>query len=322
MVKHKCGTCNKSAAKNSILCNFCNLWHHATPECMVTFTKEQIDMLKELCKERTCWTCNKCSLIMKKLNGRMAALEKDLADVKKDITEVKDKQTNSDKALETVEKDVQTLKQKVDSGTSNTKASVMSEVNQREMRKNNLIIHGLQESDLQGAASRDVIVAEETVNLNGLLTSMSLNATEISKTIKFRKRLGEKKPNKPRPLLLGFNNSGKRNLVMETANGAKLPNLGFKSDLTKMQREENSKLISEVQDLNKKRPSDDSGDYRWKLVGPPEMLRKAKVRDITKWEEEEANRYRKQKLRIRTTAKKDNVPLSMVEEEKEGEEEE
>ena len=104
--------------------------------------------------------------------------------------------------------------------------------------------------------------------------------------------MGERTVNKPRPLLVGFKTVNDRNHVMEASTKSEDKSLSFKSDLTKMQREENSKLRVEVQNLNNTKPSDDSGDYRWKLVGPPEMLRKAKVRDIEKWEREEAIRIR------------------------------
>ena len=171
--KHPCGTCNKSAAKNSIKCNFCDFWHHASPECMVSHTVEQIEMLKELCKERTCWSCYKCSEIMKKLNGRLAAVEKDLNEVKKDLGEVKVKQTATDKIVGDMGTDVEKLKKSIKGNTSNTKSSIMSEMNQREARKSNIIIHGLPEPQVEGAASKETIHAKEEETLNNLFVNMS-----------------------------------------------------------------------------------------------------------------------------------------------------
>ena len=143
-------------------------------------------------------------------------------------------------------------------------------MNNRETRKCNLVLHGLPEPEMLGAASKEAIYAEEKENLNGLLTKMSLNVDEVNGSIKFRKRLGEKQLNKSRPLLIGFTGSDKRSDVMTASKTANIRNISFKPDLTKMQREENTKLVLEVQELNAKKPSDDSGDYRWKLVGPLE----------------------------------------------------
>ena len=298
--KYPCGTCNKSAAKDSILCNFCDFWHHATPECMVTHTPDQILMLKELCKDRTCWSCYKCSEIMKKLNGRLAAVEKELKTVKTDIVEVKQKQSTTDKKVDTVEKDVQEIKKIVKSNTENTKTSIMSEVNQREMRKTNLIVHGLKEPEVDAAAHRDVIQEKEKEGLNSLFDSMTLKSAEVNKDIKFRRRLGEKKDNKPRPLLIGFKNISERNLVMETSFKTKNLRVSFTADLTKMQREDNDKLRKEVEQLNGDEPSDESGDYRWKVVGPPEMLRKAKTRDLVEWKRKEDARNQRRRRASQT----------------------
>ena len=186
------------------------------------------------------------------------------------------------------------MRVKLQGSTENTKASVMSEVNQREMRKTNLVVHGLKEPEVGAAAHRDVIQEKEKECLDSLLDFMKLTTAEVNKDIKFRRRLGEKKDNKPRPLLIGFKNTSWRNLVMETSFKTKNLRVSFTADLTKMQREDNVKLRKEVEQLNADEPSDESGDYRWKVVGPPEMLRKAKTRDLVEWKrKEDARRQRK-----------------------------
>ena len=48
--KYPCGTCNKSATTNALLCNFCSMWHHATVDCIPWHSKETIDTLMEICK--------------------------------------------------------------------------------------------------------------------------------------------------------------------------------------------------------------------------------------------------------------------------------
>ena len=156
----------------------------------------------------------------------------------------------------------------------------MSEMNQREMRKTNIIIHNLLEPQVEGASSKDVLQEKEHEILGDLFAQMELDKEEIKENIKFCKRLGEKKDGKGRPLLVGFKNVNKRNKVMEAAISKRNLPSSLTSDLTKMQRDENDKLRKEVQNLNNEKPSDNSGDYRWNLVGPPEMLRKVKVRDI------------------------------------------
>ena len=133
------------------------------------------------------------------------------------------------------------------------------------------------------------INAKDTECLNQTLEQMSLDASEINDGIKFRRRLGKHQPDTARPLLIGFHSYEIRNRVISNAKKLK-SKVRFKPDLTKMQKEEQKKLVEEVTKLNEDEPSDESGDYRWRLVGPPGNMQKAKVRDILKWEEEETRR--------------------------------
>ena len=169
----------------------------------------------------------------------------------------------------------------------------MAEMNQRELRRNNIIVHGLPEPEVSEAgSSKEEIQAKERENLDNLFDSLRM-ADEVKESVKFRRRIGEKVANKTRPFLIGFQTSNDRDQFMETATKSADKRISFKPDLTKMQREENMKLRNEVQNLNNAKPSDESGDYRWKVAGPPELLRKVKVRDIDKWEEEEARRVQR-----------------------------
>jgi len=293
MVKYPCGTCAKSATKDAIECNFCGLWHHAKPECMLEFTKDQIAMLKELCKDRTCWTCNKCGIIMKKLNGRMADLEKNVTAVQKDVKTVQAKQVETDKAVKDITSEVKELKGKMENNCGNVKASVMAEVGNRELRKFNLIIYGLAEQPTDGAESRESQMDKDKKVLDALLTQMSQDSEMVNDTIKYRRRLGKKEVGKVRPLLLSFTSVDCRNCLLESASDIKGPlakKVRIRPDLTQMQREDDSKVITEITDLNKDEPKDELGDYRWRVVGPPGMLQKAKTRDLNKWKQAEERR--------------------------------
>ena len=197
----------------------------------------------------------------------------------------------------------------------------MSEMNQGEMRKTNIIIHNLLEPQVEGASSKDVLQEKEHEILGDLFAQMELDKEEIKENIKFCKRLGEKKDGKGRPLLVGFKNVNKRNKVMEAAISKRNLPSSLTSDLTKMQRDENDKLRKEVQNLNNEKPSDNSGDYRWNLVGPPEMLRKVKVRDIGEWERKEAIRNQR-KITVTKRHRHLNPLLEEAEEDEEAKEEE
>jgi hypothetical protein len=64
----------------------------------------------------------------------------------------------------------------------------------------------------------------------------------------------------------------------------------IKPDLTKKQRQEDEEFKKTLDEENKANPKDESGDYRWKLAGPPGNLRKVKERNVKEWEESQKAR--------------------------------
>ena len=106
----------------------------------------------------------------------------------------------------------------------------------------------------------------------------------ISDSIKFKTRLGVKQAGKQRPFLVKFRNVRTRDDVLQNARKITDSGVRMKPDLTKMGREEDENFKKKVDTENEAKPEDDSGDFRWKVAGPPGNLRKVKVRDIKEWE--------------------------------------
>ena len=163
----------------------------------------------------------------------------------------------------------------------------MSEIKDREERKHNVIVNGLKEST---AVEKAEVQAEENDHLNKLFTDMQLNPETTSQRIKFKTRLGAKQPGKPRPLLLKFHDIHTRDSVLQNGRKVLTSKIRVKPDLTKRERDEDEKFKKKVDEENESKPADDSGDYRWKVAGPPGHLRKVKVRNVTEWEQEQQRR--------------------------------
>ena len=264
MPRDPCGTCGKSAAKDSIVCIFCGLWHHANPNCMVGFSKENVEMLKTICKEQSCWTCQKCGIIIKKLNGKLTELTKCVNALKKDVVDVQSKQETTSTEVEPLKKEVQSIGNKVQNTTVNARSSCMSESEDRERRKNNLIILGLDEPVTEDEENAESLKSNEDLAVDNTLASMNLDPATVKPFIKYRKRLGRRQSGKIRPSLLSFDDPVKRNAVMEKSSTI-TGKVKLKPDLTKDQRQSDIKVIEEVVKLNKRKPCDDQGDFRWRV---------------------------------------------------------
>lgn len=280
--KYPCGTCSKSAQTNSLLCNFCDMWHHATIECIPWHTKDVIDTLLVICKEQSCWTCMKCTGIMKKLNGRMAKLEKDVKEVKDNVETIQSKQDASDGAIAELKVELSDVQKSVLEKTSTVQNDILSEMKDRDERKHNIIINGITEST---AEEKKDIFTEENESLNKMFRDMKMDPVTTSQRIKFKTRLGEKPTNnKPRPFLVKFQDVHIRNKVLQNGRNLVTSDIRIKPDLTKLEREEDENFKKRVDEENDKKPKDNSGDFRWKVAGPPGNLRKIKVRNIQEWQ--------------------------------------
>ena len=89
-------------------------------------------MLKEICKEQSCWTCQKCGIIIKKMNGKLSELTKSVNALRNDVIDVQTKQEATYKEVELLKKEMENIGGKVNSTTSNARASCMSEMVNRE----------------------------------------------------------------------------------------------------------------------------------------------------------------------------------------------
>ena len=87
MPQHPCGTCNKSAASNSLQCVLCGLWHHLTVACMPWHNQDTIKVFKDVFSEGSSWCCGKCKVIMTRIGTRLSELEKKVEGVRKDVDE-------------------------------------------------------------------------------------------------------------------------------------------------------------------------------------------------------------------------------------------
>lgn len=265
------------------------MWHHATEDCIPWHTQETINALKEICKDQSCWSCQKCSGIMKKLNGRLAKLETDVKAVQDTVETISSNQETSEEKVTKLRSDFDEFKGKFSnvSTPEEEKVSVLAEIKDRDERKFNVIVNGVKESN---ETEKTEVQNEENRLLNQLFSDMQMNADTTSDNIQFKTRLGTKQAGRNRPFLLKFRDQRTRNDVLRNARKVLESGIRIRPDLTKLQRQEDEKFRKTVDDENSVNPEDNSGEYRWKVAGPPGNLRKIKVRNIQEWEEEAERR--------------------------------
>ena len=227
------------------------------------------------------------------MNGRLAALEKDVKEVKTEVHTLTQKQASTETDVVTLRNEIKEVKESVGNSSDSARDGLLSEMKDREERKLNVIVNGLKESS---AVEKTQVQEEENALLSGLFQEMQMNV-EPTENIKFKTRLGAKQPNKQRPFLVKFRDQRTRDNVLQNAQRITSPGIRIRPDLTKLQREEDERFKRKIDVDNMDEPSDESGDFRWKVVGPPGGLRKVKTRNIQEWEQAHQRREERREKR-------------------------
>ena len=283
MVKFPCifchkstGTTNKPSAgsKGALQCGVCELWAHYECTGLAQTTLEAYEVLINSGDCDKPFKCVSCKTALSKFNS-------DLNAMKVRINGLENKQQETHQKVETVqahqaatESRMEKLEEKLGevsvSVAGNSSKEVWEELKERERRVTSLIIHNVCESsstDKRECEGRDLGGLQKLFNLIDV-------KLDVAEAVKFTRREGERTANKSRPLKVVLRRKEDRDLVL--ANTHKLSKcneelwrkVSVVSDLTKMQRKEESdlRLQASSKNLNRSREEIDKG-MAWKVVG-------------------------------------------------------
>ena len=237
--------------------------------------------------------CPKCEKVNKKvwqtvnsLSKRVDSLEKKIDDLSKQLQSSKD---NADAAMKTVE----TVKKQTAATSDQVKTTVLTELQEQEKRKTNLVIYNLAESPSDQPLERK---GHDSTKLKELLVTIGVVDVEDDDVASLR-RLGPRAESpppteeaggpavvKPRPLLLSFKSSQNQTRVLRSAKklaDTPMEHVSICPDLTKNQQREDRELRDQVKQLNLEEPSDEKGPFLWKVVGTPGHPNRRKVKKYT-----------------------------------------
>ena len=236
------------------------------------------------------WTCQNCTVAYHKFNVRICKLEKRIDTMDSRVEENTKKNLDTSDKLELVNKEVSTLKENIKTtkqGAVNDATRAWSaELREREGRKNNLVIYGLQEpgtSIVSGLARKK----EDEAETMAMFSDMC--AVVEDKDIKFAHRLGPIRDDietKPRPLRICFRDNSTLETVFDKARN--LPRTRFRGvsltpDLTELQRTEDQDLMTEADNLNNEMSEEDRLNWTYRCTGRrgQRLICKLKVRPRT-----------------------------------------
>lgn len=265
-----CLGCSKKFTKSdyALQCTVCALWIHKSCSGV---SDEVFKVLDDQFKSSgtAYWACRPCTSYAKGINHRMKQIEDRLGKVETETKTTTDKVKKTEQQLEKITSELAKNDKKMERAVEKGESSIFEEMRERESRKLNVVIYGLEEHENISALGRDRLEWDLTSCVN---IFEALEADLTKEEIKFCRRIGEK-GEEPRPLVLGFFTDTDRSQLMRKARflrGSEFDHVSVAPDLTRRQRQEEGDLWTEAERRNKDELTNEdvAKNLVWLVVGP------------------------------------------------------
>ena len=262
-----CLACNKkcTGSQASVLCQLCSLWCHK--ECANLSTAVFKSLALQVKEVGTAyWACKSClsfaaktNLLLKNMNTQLTAMDSKITQNVVDIQTNKKNIEKMDSGLKKVERSVENVKKQVEE-------EMFEEMRERESRRLNVVVHGLEEQDGTGEGRER---AEKDKEECGKIFA-SIEAGVRRDQIKFCRRIGERSRD-PRPLIVGLTSEDTKRRLLDRARNlqnSRYENMNIVADLTRRQRQEEVKMREDAEKRNRNLTEEDrSKNLKWMVVG-------------------------------------------------------
>ena len=261
-----CIYCGKNCVKGCVQCAVCSLWSHMS---CTGLSKEAIRGLEVQAKEvgQAYWACRACMNFSNKWHSQMREVNKRQEETEARVEANTDKIEEVRLNTEELRREFREYVQRTEGIQERLEAVMDAELREREARRLNLVIHGLQEpaeniKDSRGRMEQDKIECERLF--------IAMKARTRYQAIRFCRRIGERGED-PRPLVFGvFTEEEKRHLLEKAKElvYTKYEDVTVVPDMTKSQRKGEQQLRDEANKRNTQLTEEDrSKNLRWLVVG-------------------------------------------------------
>jgi hypothetical protein len=264
--KHPCITCGKNVTGASVQCTLCNLWCHK--QC-TNLSESAFKGLMLQAKEvgTAYWACRSCLSFAAKMNRHLQETSKRQDQLEERVNVNSNSITRNEQNVEELRQELRRALAKMDSEKEARDDALCEELREREIRRLNIIIHGLQEPDNRFINISDRIEADR--RLCGELFA-AMGARVRGQDLRFCRRVGERGA-VPRPVVVGLNSEEEKRTILirsRQLRGGRYDNVAVVPDLTKMQRRGEDKLSVEAGERNKNLTGEDNErGMRWIVIG-------------------------------------------------------
>jgi hypothetical protein len=264
--EYPCLACGKNVTSNAVQCTSCAQWCHRPCSGLSVEAFKALDIQKKECGNAF-WGCRSCMAFNVKVNSQLQEAMRRQDVVEEKVERYARNTEHNNGEINRLKEELSKVRLELEQERSNRNAGMGEELRDIAMRKNNIIIHGLQEPDSSIAYNRDRMEQDKLVC--GQLFAQ-IGAGTGPNSIKFCRRVGERGRD-PRPIVVGLSEENERKSILEKSRalrGTIYDNVAIVPDLTRLQRLTEDNLAIEAANRNKHLTADDiSKNLKWLVVG-------------------------------------------------------
>jgi hypothetical protein len=244
----------------------CTLWAHK--DC-VKMPDATFKLLDEQVKESgsAYWVCRPCQNFGQRIKHQFAETNRRQDEMEKKTDNLAKRLDNTDKNMDEMKRELKRLAERMDTDGGEREDRLCDEMQEREVRRMNLIIHGIEEPPERIKNSRERLELDKE-RCEQVFTAMKARTKKDD--LRFCRRIGEKNA-APRPMVIGLETEEeKRHILAKARNlqGTAYSDISVVPDLTKKQRSREAKMKLEADERNKKLTTDEKNrNEKWLVVG-------------------------------------------------------
>jgi hypothetical protein len=202
----------------------------------------------------------KMNTLNQELNRRQ-----DATDIR--MNQIDNRVTNSEQVVEKLSQDLRRALDKIEDDKAGNNDALCDELRERDLRKLNLVIHGVNEPGQRIGYNRDRIEADKR-SCSEIFAAIGVRTN--GGDLRFCRRIGERGRD-ARPIVIGLRTEEEKRLILERARalrGGRFDNVSVVPDLTRMQRGGEDRLSEEAARCNNNLTAEDrTKNLRWLVVG-------------------------------------------------------
>ena len=264
--KDPCIYCGANCTTGTIQCASCALWAHNS---CTGLSKEALKGLEVQAKEvgKAYWACRSCMNFNNKWNAQMKEVSRRQDETDRRVDENSRLIEGVRNIAEEARREVREQANMAETLVGRMEQTMDDELREREVRRLNLVIHGVPEVDdeIKGNRERSEKDKEQCERI-----FITMRARTKKDNLRFCRRIGER-GNDPRPIVIGLFSEEEKRHLLDTAKELRFTqyeHITFVPDLTKGQRKGEQRLRDEAQRRNNQLTREDlEKNLKWIIVG-------------------------------------------------------